>query len=81
LIAAQDQLELSRDEYLRQQDAWETGSMASTAVDATPVYRDPAKSELFNQQRQQYLHHGPDGGHGQDLELDPPAYGVQDSQE
>lgn len=46
--------------------------MASTAVDATPLYRDDAKSDYFHQQRRQYLAQGPGG-----LEPEAIDYGQQ----
>ena len=57
-VAAHD-VELSREDYLREQDAWETGSMASTSIlDSTPAAKRGAP-DYFAKQRAAYMANGP----------------------
>lgn len=46
----------SREAYLREQDAWETGSVSTAAADdATPLYRTDAAQNLFESKKREYL--------------------------
>jgi hypothetical protein len=58
------ELELSRDQYLKQQaeDDWETGSMASSsALTSTPSKANLQDKSYFDEQRRQYMSQGPGG--------------------
>ena len=58
-------LQQSREAYLREQDAWETGSI-STAMGGveTPMYRGDASQGFFEAKKREYMEHGPNSRPG-----------------
>ena len=55
----EEDLEQSREAYLREQDAWETGSLSTAANgDSTPLYRGDAAQGYFEAKKRQYLANG-----------------------
>lgn len=58
-----DDLQQSREAYLREQDAWETGSQSTAVTGDTPMYRGP-QSDYFEAAKRDYLANGPGGMSG-----------------
>ena len=56
----EEDLEQSREAYLREQDAWETASLSTAANgDSTPFYRGDAAQGYFEAKKREYLVNGP----------------------
>ena len=56
---APENLEMSRAEYLRAQEAWETGSTSTAAAGLDAMGRGDAAQALFESKKRQYMTHGP----------------------
>lgn len=56
----EEDLQQSREAYLREQDAWETGSQSTAVTGDTPMYRGP-QHEYFEAAKRDYLANGPTG--------------------
>lgn len=59
----EDDLQQSREAYLREQEAWETGSQSTAVTGDTPMYRGP-QSDYFEAAKRDYLANGPGGMNG-----------------
>lgn len=59
----EEDLQQSREAYLREQDAWETGSQSTAVTGDTPMYRGP-QSDYFEAAKRDYLANGPSGLNG-----------------
>lgn len=56
----ESEIQQSREAYLREQDAWETGSVSTAANgENTPLYRNDAASDYFEAKKREYLANGP----------------------
>ena len=56
----ESELQQSREAYLREQDAWETGSISTAMGGAeTPMYRGDASQGFFEAKKREYMQHGP----------------------
>lgn len=54
----EEDLQASREAYLREQDAWETGSQSTAVTGDTPMYRGP-QQDYFEAAKRDYLANGP----------------------
>lgn len=56
----ENELQPSREAYLREQEAWETGSQSTAVTGDTPMYRGP-QQDYFEAAKSNYLANGPSG--------------------
>ena len=67
-------LQQSREAYLREQNAWETGSISTALGAETPFERVDAAQGFFEAKKREYLAHGPGANGGMDRPGTPGSY-------